>query len=87
MTSPGVCSCGERLPPTWAPSHVCTRPPFGFAPWRADAWEQPPAVHGTPTVTLGFTRDELDAMEAVAWPSSVETWIHEQITAALEANP
>lgn len=26
MTSPGVCSCGEQLPPTSGPAHVCTRP-------------------------------------------------------------
>jgi hypothetical protein len=26
MTSPGVCSCGEPLPPSSGPSHVCKRP-------------------------------------------------------------
>jgi len=49
-------------------------------------WAEP-AVQGTPVVTLGFTHQELDAMEAVAWPSSVETWIHEQVAVALALAP
>lgn len=38
---------------------------------------------GTPVVTLGFTRHELDEMERLAWPATIETWIHEQVTVAL----
>ena len=48
------------------------------------AWDQS-AGQGAPVITLGFTREELDAIEERAWPSSIETWIHEQVTAALGA--
>jgi hypothetical protein len=49
-------------------------------------WDE--SEHGKGQVLeLGFTRVELDAMEERAWPSSVETWIHEQVTAALESQP
>lgn len=39
---------------------------------------------GTPAVMLGFTRDELGAMEERAWPDPVEAWLHGLVTAALE---
>lgn len=44
MTSPGVCSCGEQLPPTSGPSHVCKRvvlPMSGYAPGASGAGAYP----------------------------------------------
>ena len=45
--------------------------------------EHEPAAPGTPVVVLGFPRSELDAMDALAWPGAVETWIHEQVRKGL----
>jgi len=44
-------------------------------------------IIGTPVVTLGFTRGELDRMEEVAFPDSIEGWIHNLISAALGLLP
>jgi hypothetical protein len=41
-------------------------------------------MSGTPVITLGFTREELDAMESIAWPTSIETWIHELVLDEIE---
>jgi len=41
------------------------------------------SAHGTPVVTLGFTRTELDHMEEVAYPGSIEQWLHGLVDAAL----
>lgn len=40
-------------------------------------------IKGTPAITLGFTREEIDGMEVRAWPDSTEGWIHGLISAAL----
>ena len=38
---------------------------------------------GTPVVTLGFTREELEEMEIRAYPDAIVTWIQGLITATL----
>lgn len=38
---------------------------------------------GTPAMTLGFTREELNAMEQVAWPRSPQEWVHDLVSVAL----
>ncbi|MDP9333185.1 MAG: hypothetical protein M3Q30_07755 [Actinomycetota bacterium] len=38
---------------------------------------------GTPAVMLGFTRDEIEAMEGLAFPEPIESWLHGLVSAAL----
>jgi hypothetical protein len=40
-------------------------------------------IVGTPVMTLGFTREELDAMDALAFPDPPEAWVHRLVTSAL----
>lgn len=42
------------------------------------------ASTGTPVLTLGFTREELEAMEERAFPDNIHAWIHGVIAAALD---
>jgi hypothetical protein len=38
---------------------------------------------GTPAITLGFTREELDAIEQRCFPDSKEAWLHGLVMAVL----
>jgi hypothetical protein len=60
FTSPGVCSCGEQLPPASGPSHTCKVmwPTYGVAPGASGAGAFPPSwfqVNSQPTPTVRGT--------------------------------
>jgi len=80
-----VClQCERRIPDR--PYRVNNDGPFCCRTCAIEwSHDHPPAQdpNGTPCVSLRFTRREL---EAIAWPDSIEQWIHGLVNAALSGS-